>query len=300
MCRCGGGFRAYPLSQVQGSVACGKLSHMALDVVDLRTFYATPLGGMTRRLVGRLVRERFASCCGFSVLGIGYPAPFLDGYREEAVRVMAFMPAEQGVVNWPSAGRSASALVDTTALPLPDSCIDRVLLIHSLEITEHPRDLLAEVWRVLTPGGRVVAVAPSRAGLWARVDATPFGQGQPYSRSQLRDLLRETLFSPTHWTEALYMPPIGRQLFLRSSPAFERIGAQLALPGAGVLVVEAEKQLYRPVLRRQLSRRMAPALQPALVARAVGAVARGAPIERSRAFPTSNCVPDVSGRRTVP
>ena len=124
---------------------------------------------------------------------------------------------------------------------MPDSCIDRVLLIHALEITEHPRDLLAEVWRVLTPGGRVVAVTPSRAGLWARVDSTPFGHGQPYSRSQLRDLMRETLFSPTHWTEALYMPPIGRQLFLRSAPAFEKIGAQLALPGAGVLVVEAQK-----------------------------------------------------------
>lgn len=249
---------------------------MALDVVDLRTFYATPLGALTRRLVGRLVRERFASCFGFSVLGIGYATPFLDVYREEAVRVLAFMPAEQGVVNWPVPGRSASALIDTGALPLPDSCIDRVLLIHALETTEHPRDLLAEVWRVLTPGGRVVAVAPSRAGLWARSESTPFGQGQPYSRSQLRDLLRETLFSPTQWSEALYMPPIGRRLYLRSASAFERMGSRLALPGAGVLVVEAEKQLYRPILRRTLARRMAPAMQPVMIPRPIGAVARAA------------------------
>ena len=252
---------------------------MSLDVVDLRTFYATPLGAMARRLIGRLVRERFASCWGTSVLGIGYAAPFLDAYRDEAVRVLAFMPAEQGVVNWPAVGRSASALVDTGALPLPDSCIDRVLLIHSLEITEHPRDLLAEVWRVLTPGARVVAVTPNRAGLWARLDSTPFGHGQPYSRSQLRDLLRETLFSPTHWTEALYMPPIGRQLFLRSAPAFEQVGASLSLPAAGVLVVEAQKQLYRPILRRRLSRSLAPAIQPVIVSHPVSVVARGGPVE---------------------
>ena len=75
--------------------------------------------------------------------------------------------------------------------------------------------------------------------------------------------------------------PGGVFRFLRSAPAFEKIGAQLALPGAGVLVVEAQKQLYRPILRRQLSRRMAPALQPVLVPRPVGAAARGAPIERS-------------------
>ena len=253
---------------------------MALDVVDLRAFYSTPLGEMTRRLVGRLVRARFDRCYGHSVLGIGYPTPYLDVYRDEAVRVLAFMPAEQGVVNWPPAGRSASALIDTTALPLPDSCIDRVILVHALEITEHPRDLLAEVWRVLTPGGRALAVTPSRAGLWARLDSTPFGHGQPFSRSQLRDLMRETLFSPTHWSEALYMPPIGRGLFLRSAPAFERIGAQLAMPGAGVLLVEATKQLYRPVLLRRPSRRMAPALQPILAPHPVG-TAPSVPIERA-------------------
>ena len=106
---------------MRGITNCAKISAMALDVVDLRTFYASPLGELTRRLVGRLVRGRFDSCYGFSVLGIGYATPYLDIYRDEAVRVLAFMPAEQGVVNWPTVGRSASALIDTTALPLPDS-----------------------------------------------------------------------------------------------------------------------------------------------------------------------------------
>ena len=123
---------------------------------------------------------------------------------------------------------------------------------------------MAEVWRVLTPGGRVIAVTPSRAGLWARLDSTPFGHGQPFSRSQLRDLMRETLFSPTHWAEALYVPPLGRRLFLRSAPAIEKVGAYLALPGAGVLIVEATKQLYRPVGLRRALRRV-PQMQPVLV-----------------------------------
>ena len=242
---------------------------MSLDVVDLRTFYASPLGEVTRRLVGRLVRQRFTSCFGHSVLGVGYATPYLDIFRTEAVRVLAFMPAEQGVVNWPLSGVSASALVDTVAMPLPNSCIDRVLLVHALEITEHPRELLAEIWRILTPGGRVIAVTPNRAGLWARLDTTPFGHGQPFSRSQLRDLMRETLFSPTYWDEALYVPPFGRQAWLRSALAFERLGARLSLPGAGVLVVEATKQLYRPVGLRRLEQRRAP-MKPALIPQPAG------------------------------
>jgi SAM-dependent methyltransferase len=174
------------------------------------------------------------------------------------------MPAEQGVVNWPSSGPSASALVETGMLPLPDSSIDRVVMVHALENVEHPRDLLAEVWRILTPGGRVIAVVPSRRGLWARVDTTPFGYGQPFSKSQLRQLLRETLFSPVHWAEALYMPPFEHRPWLSSAYAFERVGASLALPFAGVHLVEATKQLYRPVLARKPVRRALPHLQPAL------------------------------------
>lgn len=249
---------------------------MSLDVVDLRTFYGSPPGEVARRLIGRIVRERFSNCTGYSILGVGYATPYLGVFREEAVRVLAFMPAEQGVVNWPSSGQSASALVETTTMPLPDSSIDRVILIHGLEIAEHPRDLLAEIWRILTPGGRVLVIAPSRAGLWARLDRTPFGHGQPFSRSQLRELMRETLFSPTHWTEALYVPPFKHWAMLQLGIAFERIGGFLGLPGAGVLIVEATKQLYRPVGVRRAQRAL-PQFQPALAPETIGV----APISRS-------------------
>ena len=241
---------------------------MPLDVVDLRSFYGSRLGEVACRFIGRVIRERFANCVGQSVMGVGYAPPYLACFREEALRVLAFMPAAQGVINWPSSGRSASALVDPQLMPLPDACIDRVIVVHALEIAEQPHELLAEIWRILTPGGRVIVVVPRRAGLWARLDTTPFGHGRPYSRSQMREFMRETLFSPTHWTEALYFPPFERQMFLRSAALFERIGASLSLPGAGVLIVEATKQLYRPVGRT--TRQALPQLRPVLGARPAG------------------------------
>jgi len=237
---------------------------MPVDVVDLRRFYTTPLGGAARRFIGRIVHQRFGTCCGQSILGLGYATPYLDAFRADALRVLAFMPAEQGVVPWPNSGLSSSALVATGMLPLPDSCIDRVLVIHLLELTEHPRDLLSEIWRVLAPGGRMIAVTPSRAGLWARLDTTPFGHGQPFSRGQLRDLMRTALFSPTHWTEALYMPPFQNSLVRRGDALVEQIGASLGLPGAGVQIVEATKELYRPVVLTQPVAQTLPGLQPVL------------------------------------
>jgi SAM-dependent methyltransferase len=234
---------------------------MPLDIVDLRSFYDSALGRVASRFIGRAIRSRFEAAIGQSIMGVGYATPYLDLFRGEALRTLAFMPAAQGVVNWPPSGLSASALIETDIMPLPDSCIDRVIVVHALEIVEHPRDLLDEIWRILTPGGRMIAVAPRRAGLWARLDTTPFGYGQPYSRSQLRELMRDALFSPTYWTEALYAPPFQRQMFLRAAPLFESIGAKLSLPGAGVTIVEATKQLYRPVGVRRLARQALPQLQ---------------------------------------
>ena len=145
---------------------------MSLDAVDLRNFYRSPLGGVAARFVRSFLRARWESCTGQSVLGVGHATPYLEDYPGEAVRVIAFMPAEQGVIHWPERGASATALVDVTMLPLPDSSIDRVLLVHALETCDQPYDLLNEIWRVLTPGGRMIAVVPNRAGMWARVDST--------------------------------------------------------------------------------------------------------------------------------
>ncbi|MBN9083398.1 MAG: methyltransferase type 11 [Rhizobiales bacterium 62-17] len=237
---------------------------MSLDAVDLRSFYTSPLGNVATRFIRQFVRGRWETCTGHAVLGIGYATPYLDVFLNEAVRVLAFMPAEQGVMHWPGQGVSSAALVDVTMLPLPDASIDRVLVVHALETSDQPYDLLNEVWRVLTPGGRMIAVVPNRSGMWARVDSTPFGYGEPYSRSQLRELLKEAQFSPINWSEALYVPPFARPYLLRSALAFEKVGGKLALPGAGVHLVEATKQLYSPVVVRRGLRRRAPQLQPAL------------------------------------
>ncbi len=77
-------------------------------------------------------------------------------------------------------------------------------------------------------------------------------------------LLRETLFSPERSEEILYVPPYESRSLLRLARLFESIGGRLGLPGAGLHVVEATKQLYRPVLLRKPLRRNLPAFQPAL------------------------------------
>src|SRR5438552_3086694 len=158
---------------------------MSIDVADLRNFYTHRLGVVARRFVGRGIRARLADTRGMRMAGIGYPTPYLGLFREEAERCLAFMPAAQGVMKWPSVRPGLAALVDELELPLTDSAVDRVLLVHALEMARDPIALLREVWRVLAGGGRLLIVVPNRRGVSARLDTTPFRHGRPYPPSQL-------------------------------------------------------------------------------------------------------------------
>jgi len=237
---------------------------MSIDVIDLRDFYSHRLGLVARRLIWRAIRARWPDAHGMRVLGLGYPTPYLGIFRESAERCLAMMPAAQGVLKWPTARPTRSALVDEYELPLPDAAIDRILLVHALEMSDDPASLLREVWRVLAPSGQVMAVIPNRGGLWVRAERTPFGHGRPYSRAQITALLRQTWFTPTHWGEALYVPPVRSPWLLRSASMWERTGSLLSAPFAGVHIVEASKQVYRGVPVRRERRHLIPALGPVL------------------------------------
>lgn len=219
---------------------------MWMDVVDLRDFYDGSLGQVSRRLLQRRLRAIWPDTRGLRVLGVGFATPFLGPFLDGSERVLAAMPGAQGVMRWPSEGPNRVMLADETELPLPDRSIDRLIIVHGLEHTEHMRALMRECWRVLTDGGRMIIVAPNRRGVWARMERTPFGTGRPYSESQLNRLLRDTMFTPLEVGAALYMPPLRWRVALAWARPLEDVFSRWRWPGAfaGVLVVEAAKQIY--------------------------------------------------------
>lgn len=238
------------------------LSYPAMwtDVVDLRDFYDTSLGQMARRMIRRQVRGLWPDVTGMRVLGLGFATPYLRPFMAEAERVIAVMPASQGVLHWPPEGPGLAALADETELPLPDRSIDRLLMVHAIESAEQVRAMMREAWRVLADGGRLMVVAPNRRGIWARMERTPFGNGRPYTIGQLSRLLRDNLFTPVNQATALYAPPTSSRMVLRSAAAFEELGRRWFEGFAGVNLVEAAKQIYagsavresRPKRRRYL------------------------------------------------
>ena len=83
---------------------------MPLDVYHLQSFYDSPLGELSRRLVGRVIRARWQDAAGLSVAALGFGSPYLDRFRGTAARCIALMPAPQGVAHLAGIRTAAPAL----------------------------------------------------------------------------------------------------------------------------------------------------------------------------------------------
>lgn len=235
---------------------------------DFHEYYLTQAAQSAARAVTRRLQSWWphTALSQKTLCGLGYALPYLAAYEETSMRRMAFLPAPFGPIGWPVETKNQTAVVNRTALPLPDESIDRLLLVHELEFAEDPAGVLLEAWRVLKPDGKLILVTPNRHGLWARAEHTPFGFGRPYTLKQAHRLLTDARFTLDRHCGVLLFPNL-------HASAFGRVVAHLAEPLAayipalsGLVVVEASKRLYTPVFLKHKT----PAWQGIKVAEPVG------------------------------
>ena len=239
---------------------------MHLDVQDLRNFYyRSTLGRAAQASVRSKLLQFWPEAKGQTVAGFGFAVPLLRPYLGDARRVVALMPGPQGVMPWPQGMPNVSVLTEETLWPIETGHVDKMVLLHGLETSERPSELLEECWRVLGPGGKVVFIAPNRGGLWSRSDRTPFGYGRPYTLGQIESQLKAHNFLPERHSAALYQLPSSRRFWLKAAPLFERFGAWLpTMMAGGAFLVEASKRVQPPLGTpvREPRRSALPALTP--------------------------------------
>ena len=228
---------------------------MTADAHFAAEFYGSARGAVAARILRERLLAMWPNAAGQSVLGIGYSMPYLRLWRDHARCCVALTPVQMGAARWPPGLPNLSCAAEEDSLPFADLTFDRILLVHGLEMAENGRRLLREVWRVLKDDGRLLIVVPSRTGMWAYSENTPFGYGQPYSTGQLGRLLASGLFRIERRDAALWMPPSGVRIVLRSSPLFERGGRKMAPGLAGVTLTEAVKDVYAAMPVRAVPRR---------------------------------------------
>jgi len=226
------------------------------DIASLQSFYASKLGREVCDRIAIALEEYLPIRSDERVMGLGFVLPWLERFAVRAERCFAMMPARQGAQIWPNPQAVASCLVFEENLPLPDGCLDRIVLVHALEFVENAYESLRELWRVLVPYGQIIIVVTNRHGAWSGADHTPFGNGEPYSRRQLTQLLQQSGFVMQSMHEILHLWPYRKGKIGRLSPFYERFARRLAPYFGGALIVHAQRQagMMTPV-RQHFSRR---------------------------------------------
>ena len=198
---------------------------MSLDVVDLRNFYSQGLGIVAPPLHRPRHPRALAGCCtDYRLAGIGYATPYLGLFREDGRALPRLHAGGAGRDEMADrAARRSRRWSEDTELPLTDSAIDRVLLVHALEMTDDAIALLREAWRVLSPNGRLLPVIPNRRGSVGahRHDAVRL-RAALFARADHAACCARPGSRRIGWGEALYVPPIARGWFLRTAVAWER------------------------------------------------------------------------------
>lgn len=138
----------------------------------------------------------------------------LDAGAQEihSVRAVLAAMAEAGEID--SGGRATALQGDARRLPFADGSFDRVIAAEVLEHVPEDSTAMAELARVLRPGGTIAVTVP-RFGPelvnWAlstEYHDVPGGHVRIYRRSMLRSRLRSSGLRPVghHYAHALHAP----------------------------------------------------------------------------------------------
>jgi SAM-dependent methyltransferase len=140
------------------------------------------------RIILQAISQSGHPCAAWDLgCGSGVVAKFLI---EHGVSTLGVEPSRQGAVL--SSRRGVTSFhASIGELRLPDDSLDLVTMFDVLEHIEKRDATLAEVFRVLKPGGRLVLTVPALSMLWSHLDGGHFVR---YSRTSLRKELERAGF----------------------------------------------------------------------------------------------------------
>ena len=151
--------------------------------------------------------------------------------------------------------RIRAAVADCRRLPYSDESFDAVYSMGTIEHFDDSETAVAEMWRVLRPGGRAIVGVPNRRDPFLRpllvaalsaVGLYGYGYEKSYSRPALRSMIESLGFVVVAETAILFIPGWIRMFDLAChayAPALAWLGTALVKPFAWI-------DEHLPIVRR--------------------------------------------------
>jgi SAM-dependent methyltransferase len=135
-------------------------------------------------------------------------------------------------------------------LPLVSGSTDLVILPHTLELMDNPRQLLTEACRIVKPEGYLVICGFNPYSLWG-FKKTFFKGDKVFNLPDLHFLKHRTVkkwlaladFELIKESTLLYSPPLENQKLLKKLAFLERVGSKCHLPWGAIYVLIAKARV---------------------------------------------------------
>ncbi len=233
----------------------------------MNDWWNTPAGEITiqweQAQLDWLVADRF----GFHAAQLGSPAICaLRSNRMPHRWLFGVAHLDEAVESGSATHEATQLWVDDGALPLPDDCMDLLVLPHSLEWSADPHGCVREAYRVLRPEGTLVVTGFNAWSWWgasqalrrqlAKMGLGRWGIGQLFlpeegeflNPSRVKDWLRLMGMEIIVVRHGLYRPAVQDPKWIQRWSFMERWGAKWwPFLGAGFVVVAVKKV---PAMRR--------------------------------------------------
>ncbi|MCB1792107.1 MAG: methyltransferase domain-containing protein [Gammaproteobacteria bacterium] len=204
-------------------------------------WFSSPLGARIAAVERDAIGGMLADVFGYHLLQIGEFGGVPDHLDRCPIRrrlLVSENPATEGV---------ETVTGEACRLPVAADSMDAAVLVHALDFSPDPHQVLLEVERVLIAEGRMIVVGFNPYSLWGvwRLAARWRG-GVPWcghflSYPRLNDWLTLTGFAVERMDVMEFRPPMRSQRL----ESIERIGRQVWPMLAGIYVVRAVKRVSR-------------------------------------------------------
>jgi SAM-dependent methyltransferase len=233
--------------------------------LDYAAWRATRLGRITETLERSAILELAGSVEGLDVLDAGCgDGAYAVSLAERGARVTGLDASPSALRAAAGRARGASAPLalvagDAVKLPFEDEAFDLAIVVTALCFVPDPQQALAELARVLRPGGRLVVGELGRWSAWAAwrraralLGASAWRGTHFFTASGLRRLAADAGLVPGRVRGSVFHPPIALAA-VALAPLDPLLGRASTL-GAAFLALEAVK----PATRRGEPKRAVP------------------------------------------
>ena len=206
-------------------------------------FYKTKRGEFLNQEISRSMavnwdKKNTETC---HILMVGYPVSGILKRLKKAKSFSAFLPVFMGEkeVKWNK--RNVSVVGDEARLSFLPGSYNAAFVFHGLEYMDDPQTFLEDLWKTLTPDGRLMIMVPNRMAGWKRSGVPGQEQIKAFAYRDIRNLLEICGFSLIDSYGIFYGLPVGFFRKMLFSELLKTLSGGSIGGFPGFLIFEAEK-----------------------------------------------------------